>query len=216
MGFVNLASLLLMILAVAFYQWAHYTVQSELPLTLLWGKIQQKHKQLPMSSATLHLTFFMVQSKVSRHSGITQKSKTEFLSRYADYVLLKTIMRTYKAVAEISQSWRAEGYLVYSTPGTLSREELTKAEKNAVTHTVGKSLIIKDAQQDIVNQWGSTGKHLQLDFIDVLCLFFPKTRQLFCTQNLKLDFISNNILLVISVSGNVWLFYLCSKHLSCL
>lgn len=158
----------------------------------------------------------MVQSKVSRHSGITQKSKTEFPSRYADYVLLKTVMQTYKAVSEISLSWRAQGYLLYSTPSTLSREELTKAENNAVTHTVGKSLIIKDAQQDIVNQWGSTGKHLQLDFIDVLCLFSPKTtRQLFCTQNFKLGFISNNILLVISASGNVWLFYWCSEHLSC-
>lgn len=42
--------------------------------------------------------------------------------------------------------------MLYSTPRALSREELTKAENNAVTHTVGKSLIIKDAQQDIVNQ----------------------------------------------------------------
>lgn len=81
-----------------------------------------------------------------------------------------------------------------------------------MTHTVGKSLIIKDAQQDIVNQWGSAGKHLQLDFIDALCLFFPKTRrQLFCIQNLKLDFIRNNILLAISASGNVWLFLLLFK-----
>lgn len=125
-------------------------------------------------------------------------------------------MWAHKAAAEISQSWRAQGYLLYSTLGALSREELTKAENNAVTLTVGKSLIIKDARQDIVNQWGSTGKHLQLDFIDALCLFFPKTtRQLFCTQNLKLGFISHNILLVISASENVWLFYFCSKHLSC-
>lgn len=213
MGFVNLASLLLMILAVTF---SLHSLKLTPCNTSLRAKIQQKHKQLPMFLATLHLIFFMVQLKVSRHSGITQKSKAEFPSRYADCVLLKTIMQTWKTVVEISQSWRAQGYLLYNTASALSREELTKVENNAVTHTVGKSLIIKDAQQDIVNQWGSTGKHLPLDFIDALCLFFPKTtRQSFCTQNLKLDFISSNILLVISASENVSLFYFCSKHLSC-
>lgn len=77
-----------------------------------------------------------------------------------------------------------------------------------MTCMVRKPLIIKDAQQDIVNQWGSTGKHLQLDFIDILCFFFTKTRQFYCTQNFKLGFTSNDILLVIRASGNVLLFYL--------
>lgn len=114
--------------------------------------------------------------------------------------LLKVITNTQSRFRNLSVL-KSPRILLHRTSRALSREELTKAENNAVTHMVHKPLIIKDAQQDIVNQWGSTGKHLQLNFIDALCLFFPKTtRQFYYTQNFKLGFTSNNILLVISAS----------------
>lgn len=137
-----------------------------------------------------------------------QKLKLNLLADMSIMSLLKIITWTHKAAVEISVL-KTPSILLHSTPRALSREELTKAENNAMTCMVRKPLIIKDAQQDIVNQWGSKGKHLQLNFIDALCLFFPKTtRQFYCTQNFKLGFTSNNILLVISASGNVGLLVL--------
>lgn len=54
--------------------------------TFLGGKSQQKTKQLIMSSTSLPLAFFIAQSRVSIHDRSTPKIKSEFPSRYADYV----------------------------------------------------------------------------------------------------------------------------------
>lgn len=86
MGFVNLASLLLMILAVAFYQWAHKHSPKLTPSKAsLGGKIQQKHKQQPMSPTTLHLVFLWCSQKFQDVVESHQKVK---LNSPADTVIM--------------------------------------------------------------------------------------------------------------------------------